>query len=517
MMEKITELLVHTPQGLAGTLSKEARYVFNYEATDRKCMASLTMPLRAESYAGGAMPAPFQQNRPEGYLLQALEQRFAKFGGISDMQMLAYSTAQIGRLSFSQPGQVKSTSAPSIGRQALLKEKATAQLFDYLVETYLLDSVIAGVQPKVLIPDQDRQAVLTRATALHPTLIVKASGVDYPGLTQNEFLCMTAAEKAGLPVPPCWLSDDGNLFVIERFDVLPDGDHLGFEDFSVLLGRVGSTDAKYTGSYETIAKGIGLFCQDPAQQLESRQRLFDYIALSVLVRNGDAHLKNFGLLYSDPTDHASIRLSPLYDVVTTSMYDLQHYAGGAAIYDRQMALKLAASREFPDRATLLRFGREHCHVMRPEHVIERLCDALQDTLMHHGARMENPALRTALTKEWSEGMLSQQVKGLAVPRYMTAGKATSLSAVLPVADPWPNPDTAQLSTSVIRDAERESHNLGRIVAADDDYLYQHIGRETVKHPKAQIGKEQLIELAKAKNDIVSLVYHEGIITVQASL
>ena len=36
-----------------------------------------------------------------------------------------------------------------------------------------------------------------------------------------------------------------------------------------------------------------------------------------MVRNGDAHLKNFGVLYRSCNEK---RLAPMFDVVTTSIY-----------------------------------------------------------------------------------------------------------------------------------------------------------------------------------------------------
>ena len=57
---KIKHLVVGTPQGVAGDLLKEARYAFNYSARESECEVSLTMPLRAESYAGGALLPIFE-------------------------------------------------------------------------------------------------------------------------------------------------------------------------------------------------------------------------------------------------------------------------------------------------------------------------------------------------------------------------------------------------------------------------------------------------------------------------
>lgn len=42
------------------------------------------------------------------------------------------------------------------------------------------------------------------------------------------------------------------------------------------------------------------------------------IALNCALRNGDAHLKNLGIVYDDVLGEA--RLAPVYDLVTTSIY-----------------------------------------------------------------------------------------------------------------------------------------------------------------------------------------------------
>ncbi|WP_273121545.1 HipA domain-containing protein [Ferrovum myxofaciens] len=71
------------------------------------------------------------------------------------------------------------------------------------------------------------------------TVIVKTEGSDYPGLARNEFFCMSVVKEADFDVPDFWLSDDGLLFVMSRFDRTPEGIALGFEDMAVLTGRQG--------------------------------------------------------------------------------------------------------------------------------------------------------------------------------------------------------------------------------------------------------------------------------------
>src|SRR5580704_7517714 len=100
-----------------------------------------------------------------------------------------------------------------------------------------------------------------------------------------------------------------------------------------------------------------------------------------------------------PGERQSIRLAPLYDVVTTSLYGVTNPRTYLTKYDRTLALNLHKSRSYPDRTTLLAFGRDHCGVARPEEVLERIADALATTLKENRGRV--PAeLWEGLNTEW---------------------------------------------------------------------------------------------------------------------
>ena len=398
-MTKLKHLVIGTPQGVSGDLLKEPRFVFNYSATAKPCELSLTMPIRAESYASGGLLPIFEMNRPEGYLLSKIEETMAKHGRLDDMRLLAIiGRSQIGRLTFTEPDtQVRPVRA-RIGLHDILTKQPTSELFDFLVANYF-ESGISGVQPKVMLPDAERSTSLgERATIVHSNLIVKATTDEYPHLTQNEFLCMSAAKRAGIAVPDFWLSEDGGLFVLERFDLTQTAP-LGFEDMTVLMGK--STRAKYEGSYESIAKAIRLYCAD-ADPVRELQRFFEYVAFAVMVRNGDGHLKNFGLLYEHPAAVDSIRLAPLYDVVTTSIYGSTSTRTGITKYDRTLALNLSKSKSYPDRATLVEFGASVCDVPQPARVLERIADAMTATLSQLKDRIDGQLL-TQMRTEWDAG------------------------------------------------------------------------------------------------------------------
>src|ERR1700730_12878371 len=212
---KIKHLVVGTPQEVDGDLRKDSRSAFNSSAHERDCEISLTMPLRAESYASGALLPIFEMNRPEGYLLYKIEEAFARAGGLDDMRLLdIVGGDEMGRLSYARPEERREMKRRQIGLAEILKRQPTAELFDFLVATYF-ESGISGVQPKVLVPDADRPLrTVGRETVIHADLIVISGGDEFLHLTQNEFMCMSAARAAGIEMPRFWLSENGGLFVV---------------------------------------------------------------------------------------------------------------------------------------------------------------------------------------------------------------------------------------------------------------------------------------------------------------
>ncbi len=363
-MNKFTRLHAHTTQGYAGELRRESQHIFNYRTDDASCELSLTMPLTAKSYAANILPGVLRQNLPEGYLKGWMQSHFGKTVKLDDFNMLALTGAHtIGRVSLSQQKEQDDAIPAGENLAELLAWKGTEALFEHLVEKYAAMSGISGVQPKVLMLEKrNRESeVVEKSTLKDRNLIVKAGGYDYVGLAENEFHCMSIGKQAGLIVPDFWLSDDKGLFVITRFDRGMQNEYLGFEDMTALTGR--QNDEKYTGSYEMIAAVIEKFVS-PQFVASSLEELFKSVVLSVVVRNGDAHLKNFGLVYTNPRSNDT-RLSPLFDIVNTTGY----------LPKDTLAVNLAKTKSWPYRKDLIEFGKNVCRVDKASEVIDRIVDA----------------------------------------------------------------------------------------------------------------------------------------------
>ena len=186
---------------------------------------------------------------------------------------------------------------------------------------------------------------------------------EFPELAANEYFCLSVAKKLGMDVPNFELSDDGGALVIERFDLVGDT-YLGFEDFCV-LNALGTTD-KYKDGYETrLFRRMRDFV-GPSEIQKSLETLFKLFVLNCAIRNGDAHLKNFGITYNRVNGPAQI--APIYDLVTTSAY----------LPKDQMALTLNGSTAWPNRKELFHLAqtRSDLSQKKAEVILEETADGM---------------------------------------------------------------------------------------------------------------------------------------------
>lgn len=388
----------------AGQLLKSSIYEFRYlDPSPAQPAAALLMPASSRlTWQDGDLFAPMDQNLPEGDLFMRVRQMFPKMP-LTPMHLLALVGRNgIGRLGYRLPGAAEAAPARPMDKAALLQLRYSPAVFDDLVAAYLSTGAgIAGMQPKIMVPD--------RATVPVPSLIVKAGSPAYPGLAANEFVCLSAARRAGIQVPEFALSDDGQMLVLDRFDMVAHGsgriERLGFEDIAALAGlrvRDVLSDRKYQGSYQRVAELL----RQLQLHADNLHRFYQQVAFTVMVRNGDAHLKNFGVLYRDAQQ---VWLAPMFDVVTTSIYTYARYPGGPEMEDRTMALKLLAGRHqtraYPTQAELLDFGRRVCGVAQPLQVLQQIAQAMHETMAQAaGDERLPPTLLHKMQAAWTEGI-----------------------------------------------------------------------------------------------------------------
>ena len=329
------QLNVQVNQQVSGSLLREhGEFIFNYAQTQLENFVSLTMPVRVKSFVQPKLHPIFEMHLPEGYLLSVIKKHFSKLTDTDDFGLLQLLAPSIrGRINYD----AEAFNTTPLKLEDLMHPKQK-DLFKDLVSRFALHSPLSGVQPKILAQ------VENKATLKLEDYIVKAWGEDYPQLALNEYFCMLTVKKAGIDVPEFYLSDDDALFIMQRFDIDSNGQAKGFEDLCVIQAK--SRDEKYKGSYEQIAKSIKTFTS-PDYKMQSLHNFFKMVVLNNRLQNGDAHLKNFGLIYDDIN---SVRLSPAYDVVSTTVYVKNDIA----------ALTLMGSKKWWNRKFLIRFGIETC-------------------------------------------------------------------------------------------------------------------------------------------------------------
>ena len=376
---------------------------------------SVTMPVRLSSWDVPFGLAPiFEMNLPEGALRERLRLAFAKATGtFDDFDLLAIvGRSQVGRLRYTGDKERLNEDVPFQAVDEILASRRDGDLFRYLIEKFAAFSGISGVQPKILVRDETASATLANTEPrLSPsfkgaTHIVKFwEPNEFPQLAANEYFCLHAAERCGLDVPRYRLAEDGLALVVDRFDLRPDGTYRGFEDFCVLNAR--RTDEKYRGSYETsVLKRFQQFANS-SDVLADLEKLFTLIVLNCALRNGDAHLKNFGMVYDEVLGEA--RLAPVYDLVTTAIY----------LPKDSLALTLNGTTLWPDNRVLRKLGetRINSTPAKVRQIFERVADALAQT----ETDLRSHIKQHSEFKEIGERMLHEWKKGRELSLGLSAG------------------------------------------------------------------------------------------------
>ncbi|WP_207796489.1 type II toxin-antitoxin system HipA family toxin [Pseudohalioglobus lutimaris] len=184
---------------------------------------------------------------------------------------------------------------------------------------------LAGVQMKFSMREQDGRYQIAESGALGDW-IIKTPSTTHKHVPLNEYTAMRLAELAGVEVPDMRLveldklenlpeinlPDEQYAFAIRRFD-RNDGARIHMEDFAQILVKY-PQDKYRSANYQQIGRVLYEYSEDglgDAQQFARR------LLVNILLANGDAHLKNWSVIYPDQITPV---LSPAYDIVTTRVY-----------------------------------------------------------------------------------------------------------------------------------------------------------------------------------------------------
>lgn len=185
---------------------------------------------------------------------------------------------------------------------------------------------VSGMQMK-LAANLSQNGTLDSANHKAFTHIIKTVGKDelYSSFCSMEWFSLTVAKGCGLNVENFAIADLGGRgpsLVVERFDLkkdLNDPRMILAEDFWSIAGHT-DTQRKFHGELMEVADSLMKVSTNPK---DDARHLLSQVIFSWLTNNSDLHLKNLLIVKEAPSAKSafsSIRLSPMYDVLCTSVY-----------------------------------------------------------------------------------------------------------------------------------------------------------------------------------------------------
>ena len=261
----------------------------------------------------GALPAFFANLLPEDKLREAMEKHHA--GHVrpgNDFDLLAALGADLPgavRVLPSNGDPITTTAAPQG------KPKARFSLAGVQMKLSVMKNTGKGGGLTLPLGDGEGQ------------YIAKFPSTAFPGVSENEFANLALSDAIGMDVPERELVSpdqfegipeefetlaEGLVLLVRRFDRETGGQRIHIEDFAQVFGIYPAR--KYEGAaYHDIASALNVAIS-PLAALEFVRRL----TLSVVMGNGDMHLKNWSLIY--PGEGSMPALAPIYDVLSTVPY-----------------------------------------------------------------------------------------------------------------------------------------------------------------------------------------------------
>ena len=330
--------IFHNKNNTASFIKDNKNFIIDYKNFDIKNSIALSLPNTQKIYLYDYKFPPFLESfLPEGYLYEVFKNLLSKeYGRVDDYLIFSLLSSNIkSRLEFKSDLQ-NSTEFPSLDVDEILAND-TNDTFTHLLQTFLNKNAISGVQPKTIALLKEKGKMDTKE------YIIKTWGDEYQDLALNEYFCLKAVQKAGVKTANVKLSNNNKFLIVEKFTLKSDGSFYGFEEILSLMDK--NRESKYDGSYEQIAKIIYSYTTN---KKESMVAFYKTAVMNYLLKNGDAHLKNFGLLYED--DFKYIFYSPVYDVVNTVVY----------IHKDKPALMLDGKKIWHSKDTLIKFGQRSC-------------------------------------------------------------------------------------------------------------------------------------------------------------
>ena len=301
------------------------RYLFSFEQDYIEDVNRPTLSLSFKGQSGGLviptravtarLPVFFSNLLPEGHLREYLAAR----AGVKQHREF-FLLAVLGR---DLPGAL--TVAPIDQTiQSTVDHTSDRDSHEGIPETALRFS-LAGVQLKFSAIMEASGGLTIPAEGIGGSWIVKLPSSRFPSVPENEYAMLALARAVGIEVPQTRLIEvgairglpadagamEGKALAVQRFDRSDKGESIHMEDFAQVFGLYPG-DKYHHRSYANVASVLRAETGEAGTY-----EFFRRLVFSVVIGNGDMHLKNWSLLYPDGRTPV---LSPGYDFVATFPY-----------------------------------------------------------------------------------------------------------------------------------------------------------------------------------------------------
>lgn len=283
---------------------------------------SATLPLDAETYGERDIAAFFSNLLPD----ESVRQKIADILHLTPedtfglLRMIGADCA--GAIAFHEPGTFALTSTQPTYRE-LTESEASLLLTDLSNRPLGIGDDFrgisgAGAQDKLIACVRDGKILLPLNGT--PSTHILKPGIDrFPESVFNEWFCMRLSNACGFETAECDILEIGGMpyYVTTRYDrETQDGTtkRLHQEDFCQLLKCRPEIKYQDQGG-PSIVDCIRML---QALRLPSSEVIgfIDRVVFNFLIGNGDAHGKNFSVLYRTRAP----RLAPVYDALCTTVY-----------------------------------------------------------------------------------------------------------------------------------------------------------------------------------------------------
>ncbi|SDK14193.1 serine/threonine-protein kinase HipA [Methylophilus rhizosphaerae] len=324
-MATVKKLGVYREGDLVGTLMNETPIKFIYAhqwQSNHHTGISPQLPLSQAEHSGAAVESYFENLLPEAGIRELLKLKHQATSTFGLLSVIGGDTASDLTIlpddETPQPPQYQPITWQDIAEEFTHQQG----IIRTIQEEDGLRVSLAGAQRKLSIHiDHDGNLLLPLGSA-PSTYIIKPDIRDVEGVWAsaiNETCTMTLADRLGLGVAEVSYQPIAKACVIKRYDRTIDTHgrikRLHQLDLCQIDGKPSTT------KYESDGGPTLLRCREMLQECgvtaADTKRFIQWLFFNLYVGNNDSHAKNLSIYY---TAEGEVRLTPFYDILSTSVY-----------------------------------------------------------------------------------------------------------------------------------------------------------------------------------------------------